>query len=465
MASLRRRIYGATGWLIALQVVGTGLGFASWMQVHHACATQQEIAAAQESVLGLAHASREVYVHQAHTLIERGAGHLDHLAEVTADVDARVVAAEGVVGTGADLGPVREALAASHRWFATDVVPVAQAGLLDEAGALRLHDEAERHATMVDSRLGEVLSALDAAQTREREAVAAATARAWGSVAFLTLTGAALGIVVARGLARGVLEPIGALRGAAAAFGGGRPAVAPERGDDELSELGRAFNRMVDQVQSSERRRLEVERLAALGEMSGAIAHELLNPLTVVLGEPAMRRPELAEARAEAEHARRIVAGLLGFARPGEEPPEEVDLAAAAAQAVDRITPAAELKEVDVRLASVAPASLYASPSAVRQVLDNLIRNAVEASEPGMCVEVELRPGPVVEVRDRGPGIPATIRPRLYEPFVTGRPEGTGLGLAICQRIVRAQGGTLAHLDRTEGGTVARWTLAGVGHV
>lgn len=461
MGSLRRRIYAASGWLIGLQVFGTALGFASWIQVHHACETQQDIAAAQESVLGLARASREVYVHQAHTLIERGAGHLDHLAEIRADVDARLAAATRVTGATADIVPVREALDASNRWFATDVLPLAEAGALDEGTALRLHAEAERHASTVDARLGSVLTALDAAQAREREAVAAASSRAWVSVAILTITGAALGLLVARRLARGVLEPIDALQSAAAAFGNGRPTVAPERGDDELSELGRAFNRMVEQVRAAERRRVEVERLAALGEMSGAVAHELLNPLAVVLGEPEMRRPELAEARQEAEHARRIVQGLLGFARPGEEPAEQVDLARAAADAVDRITPSAEMKEVDVQFVSDGTAPLYASPSAVRQVLDNLLRNAVEASERGGCVEVELRAGPVVEVRDRGPGIPEAIRPRLYDPFVTGRPDGTGLGLAICQRIVRAQGGALTHLDRPDGGTVARWTVGG----
>ncbi len=464
MASLRRRIYGAAGCLIALQVVGTGLGFASWLQVQQAITTQQDIAAAQESVLGLARASREVYVHQAHTLIERGAGHLDHLTEVTADVNARLAAAERAVGPGVRLGSVREALAESNLWFATQVVPPARAGMLDEASALRLHAEAEGQAAALDRRLGEVLTALDAAQTREREAVAAATSRAWVSVAVLTLAGAALGLLVAQRLARGVLEPIGALQGAAAAFGSGKPAVAPERGDDELTELGRAFNRMVDQVQAAERRRLQVERLAALGEMSGAVAHELLNPLTVVLGEPAMRRPELAEARAEAEHARRIVQGLLGFARPGEEPPQEVDLVQAASLAVERVTSAAELKDVDLRLLVSARAKLYASPSGIRQVLDNLLRNAVEASLPGSCVEVEVQAGPTIEVRDRGAGIPPAVRPRLYEPFVTGRPEGTGLGLAICQRIVRAQGGALSHLDRPDGGTIARWTLTGAAH-
>ena len=62
-----------------------------------------------------------------------------------------------------------------------------------------------------------------------------------------------------------------------------------------------------------------------------------------------------------------------------------------------------------------------------------------------------------VSVLDRGPGLPATIRPRLYEPFSPGRADGTGLGLAVCQRIARAQGGSIIHEDRPEGGTIATW--------
>jgi signal transduction histidine kinase len=461
--SLRRRVFASTGLLVGLQVLGTALGFGSWMQVHHAGETQQLLEDEQAAVLGLASSAREVYVHQAHTLIERGPDHLDHLAEVTAAVEGRLVRAEGS-STAAPmaLAPVRAALAASSQWFETAVVPPARQGTLDAESATRLHGEAERHAATVEARLADVLAALDAAQAREREAVAAATSRAWYTLAGLTVGGAALGMLVAWKLARGILVPVGELRAAASAFGEGRSVPAPERGDDELSELGRAFNRMVEKVGASERRRVEIERLAALGEMSGAVAHELLNPLAVILGEPEMRRPELSAVREEAEHARRIVQGLLGFARPGEEPAVPVDLVGAASAAVDRVTPQAELRDVTVRLLPSPPGEMFASPSAVRQVLDNLLRNAIEASAAGTTVEVGLRDGTVLEVRDRGVGIPPGIRPRLYEPFVTGRPDGTGLGLAICQRIVRAQGGTIVHLDREGGGTVAVWNVGGL---
>lgn len=462
MPSLSRRVLAGTGLLVGLQVLGTGLGFASWLQVHRACEAQQAIASEQTAVFQLASAAREVYVHQAHTLVERGPGHLDHLREVASAADGRLLDAEGrEAPRGADLSPVRSALVASNQWFEAEVVPSVIDGTLTAERAVELHGTAERLSADVEAGLAEVLGQLDAAQAAERARVSAATARAWVSVAALTVGGGALGLLVALRITRGVVRPVSALREAAAAFGEGRGARAPEQGDDELAELGRAFNRMVEKVGAAERRRVEVERLAALGEMSGAVAHELLNPLAVILGEPAMRQPELAAVRAEAEHARRVVKGLLGFARPGEEPATRLDLIAAARASVDRIAVDADTKDVTVRLLEGPPVEVLVSPAAVRQVLDNLLRNAVIASSPGATVEVEVRQGPIVEVRDRGPGIPPNVRARLYEPFVTGRPDGTGLGLAVCQRIARAQGGALVHTDRAGGGTVAAWRLGG----
>lgn len=462
MASLRRRVFSATGVLIALQILGTGLGFASWGTVERAGRVQQELAGDQAAVLELARATREAYVHQAHTLIVGGPGHLEHLAEVNGNVDAKLHAVRSLgLPPGAEVAPVHAAIAASNVWFANEIAPLAVSGRLEPAMAATLNEGMERRAEEVEARIGDVLRVLDAAQAVEREAVSVATARAWITVALLTLGGAAIGLVVANRLAARIVGPVAGLRAVTTAFAEGRvERGALEQGDDEISELARAFNRMMAKVVEAEHRRVQVERLAALGEMSGAVAHELLNPLTVMLGDPEMRRPELARCRAEADHARRVVQGLLGFARPGEEPAERIDLATATAAALDRITPTADHADVTVRLAAGPAGFTTASPSAVRQVLDNLLRNAVEASAAGGVVEVEVRPG-IIEIRDRGPGVPAAIRARLYEPFVTGRAEGTGLGLAVCQRIVRASGGTLTHVDRDGGGTIARWTLEG----
>lgn len=460
MASVRQRIYAAAALLIGLQVTGTVLGFASWGEVRRAGAAEERISAQRDALDQLSTAAREVYVHEAHTLIERGTGHLDHLAGVEAEVDHRLTVLRALdLPPEADLDGVQKAIAASNLWFSAEVVPRAQDGSMSQSEAVRLHLDAERRAAAVEARIDAVALLLDEAQANERATIARATRHAWLTVAALTVGGALVGVFVTRRLAGSILRPVEGLRAAAEGFGAGAAApIAPESAD-ELGQLGRGFNRMVDRVRAGERRQVEVERLAALGQMSGAVAHELMSPLAVILADPAMRDPAVAASRAEAEHARRVVQGLLGFARPGEEPAETVDLAAAAAAAANRLLPTADLQDIHIVVEAHPGARTIASPSAVRQVFDNLIRNAIDASAPGGVVEVVVRPGPVVEVRDRGPGIPAKVRARLYEPFVTGRPDGTGLGLAVCQRIARAHGGDLAHRDREDGGTVAIWRV------
>lgn len=476
MIGLGRRIYGAAGLLIALQVAGTMLGFASWGAVQRASARQEALAVQRDAVELLGAASREVYVHEAHTLIE-GPGHLDHLAEGQAEVDTRLVAVRRLsLPAGADVAGVQAALAASNTWFGTEVVPVARSGALDRALAIRLHGETERRAEAVERSIAAVLTVVDNAAAAERDAVTAATGRAWIAVALLTLGGAGIGVIVASRLVRSVLQPIEQLQRAAAQFGAGQLASGAQaravEGDDELGRLGKVFNDMVAQVQAAQVRRTEVARLAALGELSGAVAHELMSPLSVLLADPAMHAPELSASRAEAEHARRVVRGLLGFARPGEEPVSDVDVHALAVASGDRYTPLAEQRDVLICVdlspeGTGAGLHIRAAASAVRQVLDNLVHNAVLASEPGATVDIVVRATPFacVEVCDRGPGLPAAVKARLYEPFVTGRADGTGLGLAVCQRIVRANGGVLEHLPRDGGGLIARWTLvAGVPH-
>jgi signal transduction histidine kinase len=152
-----------------------------------------------------------------------------------------------------------------------------------------------------------------------------------------------------------------------------------------------------------------------------------------------------------------VIQGLLGYARPGEAEAVAVRVDEAAATAVERAIPFADARGITLRWLGGGPTLLQAAPTAVRQVLDNLIRNAIDAMEDGE-IEVELKAG-IVEVRDRGAGIPAAVRARLYQPFVTGRPDGTGLGLAVSQRIAKALGGQIIHLPREGGGTIARWEL------
>lgn len=423
MATLRQRFFVGTGLLLGLQVASAALALGSWQRVVAAGEREDAIAEQRVDVVALGSAIREAYVHQAHTYIEGGPGHLGHGGDQERFVTERLAALRATLP--ADDADLIDAIAADHAafvaFFHEQVEPLARAGALDPARSSALHATTERLVGRTTAGVDALVRRLDARQAAERDAAGDALATAWWATAALTGAGVLVVAALARALARAVL--------------------APEA-----------------QIRAAEDRRVRVERLAALGEMSAAIAHELLNPLAVILGHVRLAGdPSLEPVRAEAEHARRVVEGLLGFARPGEEPAGPVDLADVVRDAVDRALPTADARGIELRAAIAAVPPVTASPSAVRQVLDNLVRNALEASPDGGVIDVELRAGPEIRVLDRGPGIPDAVRARLYEPFATGRDGGTGLGLAISQRIARAMGGRLVHEARDGGGTIASW--------
>lgn len=459
MGTLRRHLGVATAALLSLQVGGTVLGFVTWWRVQEACMLQQRIGSERESLLELARTARELYVHQAHTFIEGGAGHLDHLAEDAAHVEAALVEAGDPAGPlPVDVRPIRAAVARSNAWFTAEVAPRARAGSLDRPTAAALHQTAEAHAAAVQAAIETSLAALNEAQRVEVERVSVETERAWVAIAMLVIGGLGLGFVVSTRLARSILTPVDALRQGVRTFAARGDVHVPTSGPAELAELGVAFNEMVARVRAAESRLVERERVQALGEIAGAVAHELMSPIGAILGETRAEPIDGARIRAEADHARRVIQGLLGYARPGEAEPSDVRVDEAAIAAVERAVPFADSRGIDLVWRGGPATNLHAGPTAVRQVLDNLIRNAVEAAPPG-TVEVRVAGG-AVEVLDRGAGLPPAVRARLYEPFVTGRPDGTGLGLAVSQRIAHALGGRIVHLDRTGGGTVARWELS-----
>lgn len=222
-------------------------------------------------------------------------------------------------------------------------------------------------------------------------------------------------------------------------------------------------------VDERERANRELERslrLAAAGEMAGAIAHEVNQPLTALStygqaallvaergGEGAADLPGIIRRMlAESERAAQVVRRLRDFFRAGTTRLESVageDLVALArqlgAQAAERASVAFEVSQ-DEELPG-----LLVDRAQIELVLRNLIANAVEAvaaRPPGeRRVAVDLRRqaqgGVLVRILDNGPGVPEGDRERVFEPFVSGKSTGMGLGLAVSRAIVEAHGGTL----------------------
>lgn len=243
-------------------------------------------------------------------------------------------------------------------------------------------------------------------------------------------------------------------------------------GGEEFRRLAAVINSLLDRLENAFR---------AQRRLIADAAHELKTPTAVLLGESQeARRPDAKpeETRQSLETIERAARGLareidslLLLARGDAAPParrEAVDLAQVAAEAVAAAQPLGAGRGVRCRLESVEGALVSGDRAGLSRVASNLVSNALQYTGPGSEVEVEVgrREGRVVlEVRDRGPGVAAENRRRIFERFVrleparVRHPEGSGLGLAIVEQVVRAHGGEVEVDEREGGGAVFRVTL------
>jgi two-component system, NtrC family, sensor histidine kinase HydH len=215
---------------------------------------------------------------------------------------------------------------------------------------------------------------------------------------------------------------------------------------------------------ADERARERERRLAHLGEMSAVLAHEIKNPLASLKGNAQLLSQMLAKSMPEGEKPRtkaervveeavrleQLTNGLLNFVRTGAINRVPVDPGAIVREAAASVP-----GDVTVET-SAAPASWSLDAGRIREVVINLVDNAVAAGAP---VTVTLRSDGkhlVIEVADHGPGVPEEDRDRIFEPFHTGKTQGTGLGLAVARRVVESHGGTLMVLSAPSGGALFR---------
>ena len=282
------------------------------------------------------------------------------------------------------------------------------------------------------------------------------------SAGIALLAAAAVGMALAARLAR----PLRALTATANRYAAGeRAARADETGHNEVAEVAHAFNRMADSLRLEEEQQ---QRLIA------DIAHELRTPLTILKGELEALEDGLLEPEAatfgrlgeEVTLLERLVQDLrlLTQAESGELSlhRQRVDLAALAREATASFAAHARHRDVTV-VPDVASVILEGDPDRLRQVLANLLENAVRHAPPGSRVDVGLRRDDehaILTVRDRGEGIPEEQRERVFQRFyrvdrarsrATG---GSGLGLAIVRTLVELHGGSVAAASHPDGGAV-----------
>jgi signal transduction histidine kinase len=257
--------------------------------------------------------------------------------------------------------------------------------------------------------------------------------------------------------------------------------------DDSGTVIGVAmfFKDLTRVEQLEERERLR-DRLAAVGEMAAAIAHEVKNPLAgieVMAGLLRRKIPDAPEAQTvltdiinEAKMANAIVQEVLEFVRPIRLQVERTSVADAVQTALNMADSKVSRGqiEVDVRVSNELPL-IQADQHQLAQLVTNLLTNAYEALEgKGHVIisaetvhveavnahgEADMSDAVLVEVADDGPGVPQDVRDKVFDPFFTTKAQGSGLGLAIVRKIVDAHDGKIDLRSAAGRGTAIRVTL------
>ncbi len=290
---------------------------------------------------------------------------------------------------------------------------------------------------------------------------------------------------------------------------GGLQQWPPTQGDasDEVGELAAAFRHMVDRLSRAQRaledkvrvrtealsemgeeldrlnaQLMQVERLTTMGELAATIAHEIRTPLNALAINVQLLKREMRAARKEGAQAtdvagrdtvsilegeigriNAVVEEFMRYARMAPVRLRPVDLATLSRNAIRLLELEAKRSKVELSLScDDGPVMVEADEERVRQVLINLVVNALQAVSAGGKVTVSVvRDGEraVLRVHDDGPGIASNVLDTIFKPFVTTKDRGTGLGLAIVTRIVKEHRGTVSAANRAEGGACFEVTL------
>lgn len=240
---------------------------------------------------------------------------------------------------------------------------------------------------------------------------------------------------------------------------------------EQLSESTRSLGEAQDEL-------VKKEQMAAVGELSAVVAHELRNPLAIVKNAVSgLRREELEPEDAdtllqildeEGDRLNRLVSDLLAYAKPISPDSAQVDLRALVMRAVELAAGGRRgIDNVEIELLLDAPvAPVEGDGTLLRHALLNIVDNALQAMPSGGTLTVscrdadhERRPCVAVDFHDTGEGMDTLVREHARDPFFTTREQGTGLGLAIVERVARAHGGHVEIESRHGKGTTVSFLV------
>jgi len=224
--------------------------------------------------------------------------------------------------------------------------------------------------------------------------------------------------------------------------------------------------KLLEEKIALERELVRQDHLAALGKVAATIAHEIKNPLSAIKTiAQLMREDETVTAAytqdlefivSEVNRLDQSVRQLLGFSRPAPSLNEEVPLSELVESTAAALARQAQPLGIQFKTSIQPGVTLpHGNRELVQQIVLNLLLNAMQASPSGATIEITVDGHPRFTIQDQGPGIPAELRERVFEPFFTTRQKGTGLGLAIVRKNARLLGGDVTLHSAPEGGTLA----------
>lgn len=241
---------------------------------------------------------------------------------------------------------------------------------------------------------------------------------------------------------------------------------------DELGDLAASINRMARSLKEIQERLLQAERVAAAGELSAYIAHNIRNPLASIRSsaQAALNasqvseevRIDLTSVIETVDHLGQWVHHFLFALKPITATLTPSDPNRVVEQALDVVRPMIEQKRITIELSATPELPVIPLDERyLEQAFVALLTNACDATPQGGKIRIASRliregdgpAGIVIELADNGGGIPAEMLQRLFTPYMTTKRDGVGLGLTMARKIISAHGGSLALSNRPEGGT------------
>lgn len=301
-------------------------------------------------------------------------------------------------------------------------------------------------------------------------------------LAVATLTSVVIALLVSNSIAMPIRELTEATRNVAA--GDLTKKITINR-SDEFGTLAESFNKMSADLQEHQRKLVQAEKMASIGRLAAGIAHEINNPIGIILGYTSILKNEknipkeiqndLKAISQEAEQCKRIVNELLNFSRPVGPGSDIFDMRKLISDVLSRASNINKSGNIVIKKNLPSrPLRVQADYERLRQAYFNIVKNAIDVMRDGGTLEVALRQSEIWDesrkkggsskvietlIADSGPGIMPENIERIFEPFFTTKEEGTGLGLSIVYNAIKGYGGNISVNSRPGEGTVFRITL------